>query len=696
MRIYVGTKNQNEKQFRTLKEAKEFIEENDINEEIEVIFEEGRYTFSETVRFNENDKPCVYRAEEGKKVYFDGGITLDNNLVKKVSDSKVLERIIEEKARENIYEIDLSGYDIDLGEYGARGFRHPYIPSPNELFIDSVPQTIARYPKNDYIPLGNVIDAGSEPIHGDFSMRGGIFGYDGERGNKWEGATDAYVSGFFSNCYADDTIKVEKIDKENRTIKLAMPALGGLKLVHEHRWRIVNLLEEIGESGEYFIDREAKKLYFYPENDPKDAFLQLSVLKTPMLSFIGAKNITFKGITFENSRGTGVYIEGGEKIEITDCEFRNLGMVAVQIGKGVTPLPEGQNNCHGIYDHDKIKPEPMSEGIGSWHEYIYEYAAFDGDGGKNHLISGCKIHDTASGGVMLGGGNRKELIPANNTVYNTHIYNVNRLDLTYKAAVNIWGVGNTVSHCELEDLEGFAVYIHGNDHLIEYNKIHNVAKSISDGAAIYMGRDASEIGNKIKYNFIYDIKNPHSYDMYGFTAIYFDDGAIYNEVYGNYFYDIVQKGRFFFSTVHWNGGGCTSVANNIVIDCYPGLDPNTYDNSYKKMHEEEIFIKRITAKADDMRGVDICSDIWREHYPYLYETYMNNFHPTTLYYNNFVCSNQYQNFVDENPSHLNFKLRKDSYMRGKFAANVHDPVRGVDADRVNFETVDFDKIGLIK
>ena len=168
MRIYVGTKNQNEKQFRTLKEAKEFIEENDINEEIEVIFEEGRYTFSETVRFNENDKPCVYRAEEGKKVYFDGGITLDNNLVKKVSDSEVLERIIEENARENIYEIDLSGYDIDLGEYGARGFRHPYIPSPNELFIDSVPQTIARYPKNDYIPLGNVIDAGSEPIHGIF------------------------------------------------------------------------------------------------------------------------------------------------------------------------------------------------------------------------------------------------------------------------------------------------------------------------------------------------------------------------------------------------------------------------------------------------------------------------------------------------------------------------------------------------
>lgn len=458
----------------------------------------------------------------------------------------------------------------------------------------------------------------------------------------------------------------------------------------------MNLLEELSEPGEYYIDRKAKKLYFCPETKPEEAFMQLSTLTSPMLSFIGAENIKFEGITFENSRGTGVYIEAGEGINVENCEFRNLGIVAVQIGMGVTPLPNGLTSCHGEYDHDKIKPEAISEEVGSWHEYIYEYAAFDGNGGKNHLISGCDIHDMGAGGIMLGGGNRKKLIPANNKVYNCHIYDVNRLDLTYKGAVNIWGVGNIISHCELENLEGFAVYIHGNDHLIEYTKIHNVAKSISDGAAIYMGRDPSEVGNKIRYNFIYDIKNPHSYDMYGFTAIYFDDQCIYNEVYGNYFYDIVQKGRFFFSTIHWNSGGQTSVANNIFIDCYPGIDPNTYDNSYERMHTDEIFIKRITAKPDDLRGVDITDDVWKEHYPYLYDTYVNNYNHTTLYYNNFVCNNQYQNFVDENPSHLNFKLRKDSYLRGKFAANVNDRVRGINEKKVQFEDIDFDAIGLIK
>ena len=702
MEIYVGKITSStpdgsiDNPFGSIDEAKKYIENINTNEKPEVIIKGGRYHFKDTLRNTKNDKSAVYKAAAGEKVYFDGGIIIDQSLIKKVCDNTILDKIIDEKAKEHIYEADLSCFGIELGKYGARGFRHPYIPAPNELFINSVPQKIAAYPKDGYIPLGKVIDSGSIPMKGDFSMRGGIFGYDDDRGDKWVNAEDAYICGFFANCYADDTIKVESINIKDRTIKLKNPGLNGLKALAEHRWRIVNLLEEIGEEGEYYIDRGNKKLYFYPDCDITNALIQLSVLTSPMISFINASNISFENIIFENSRGSGVYIEGGEGISVNNCEFRNLGIVAVQIGQGITPLPDGLTNCHGVYDHDKIKPQPMSEGIGSWHEYIYEYAAYDGNGGKNHLISGCDIHDIGAGGIMLGGGNRKKLIPANNKVYNTHIHNVNRLDLTYKGAVNIWGVGNVISHCELDDLEGFAVYIHGNDHLIEYSKIHNVAKSISDGAAIYMGRDPSEVGNKIRYNFIYDIKNPHSYDMYGFTAIYFDDNAIYNEVYGNYFYDIVQKGRFFFSTIHWNNGGQTSVANNILIDCYPGLDPNTYDNSYERMHTDETFITRITASPDDLRGVDITDNVWKEHYPYLYDTYTSNYNHTTLYYNNFVCSNQYQNFVDENPSHLNFKLKQNSYLKSKYAKNVNDRVRGIKAEKVMFEEIDFDSIGLLK
>ena len=703
MKIYVSPTGNDlndgskEMPFQSFSKAKEYIKDLPSDTEVCVIFCNGRYFIDRTIHFDQDDrKNVIYAAQESGQVFFDGGIVIPPERVKKTTDEEILACIIEESAREFIQEIDLSEYSFDIGEYGNRGFRRPYIAAPNELFIDGNAQKTASYPKCGYLPQSLIYDCGSIPREGDFSMRGGCIGYEVERGDKWINAKNAYISGFFGNAYADDTVKLERIDTQQRRMYTAAPTLYGFRPGAEQRWRIVNLLEEIGEKGEYYIDAETKKLYFYPPYDVSKSLIQLSVTDGPMLSFKNASNITFCGITFENSRGSGITIEGGENIQILNCEFRNLGMLAVQIGKGAMPLPDGLHDGHGKCC-EGIRYEEISGQPGSWHEYIYKYPAFDGDGGKNHLISGCRIYNMGAGGILLGGGNRKKLIPANNMVYNCHIYQVNRLDLTYKGAVNVWGVGNIIRNCELEDLDGFAVYIHGNDHLLEYTKIHNAAKIISDGAAIYMGRDPSEVGNKIRHNFIYDIKNPHSYDMYGFAAIYFDDYAIYNEVYGNYFYDIVQRGPFLFSTVHWNGGGMTTVANNIFIDCYPGVNPNMGNNAYDKMHNDEVFAARVhTCDERDLSGVDVTSDIWRKKYPYLYETYVNDYIRHTLYYNNFICSGQYQNFTDENPSHLNFKLRKDSYLFEQKVRNLTDCVRRIENRTTYFEDIDFYRIGLLR
>jgi len=311
MRVYVGVHQEGEISFSTIREAKEYLKNLSGDDVAEVILAPGRYFFKDTLRFNETDRSAVYKAMQAGTVYFDGGIVLDNHLVQKTSDSAVLERVIEETAREYIYEIDLSGYDIELGEYGNRGFRRPYIPAPNEFFIKGKAQRIASYPKQGYFPLSKVLDEGSIPRNGDFSKRGGILGYDNKRVDKWANAKDVYLAGFFGNTYADDTIKVERINTEDRSIKLASPHLYGIKAERELRWKGVNLLEEIGEAGEYYIDREQKKLYFYPEHPVEDDLLHLSVLTEPMLSFMGAEHITFEGIIFENARGMGVYIERG-------------------------------------------------------------------------------------------------------------------------------------------------------------------------------------------------------------------------------------------------------------------------------------------------------------------------------------------------------------------------------------------------
>lgn len=680
------------KPFKTLLDAKKYIK--DIKDDVVVYIMGGRYFFDKTVVFDDGDKSCTYKPYKNEDVIFDGGIVIDLKDVKKITDENVINRIIEKSAREKIYEIDLSKYEVVLAEYGTRGFRRIAKPTGNELFINSEPQRVAKYPKKGYIPIEKVIEKGNNIIDGhDYDFKKPIIGYYLERGDKWQGAKHAYLDGFLSNGYSEDTIKIDNIDVNERTIRVELPSMFELVSGGECRWRVLNLLEEISEPGEYFVDVTEKKIYFYPDKEPTKSLIQLSVLDTPFLSFEDAQNITFEGITFENARGFGVYIGGGENICIKDCTFRNLGMYAVQIGKGTSDVPDEKNYGHGEYAPG-FEPVPMHGTSGDIENYIYKYTAWNADAGKNHLVTGCDIYDLGGGGIVLNGGDRKRLIPANNRVHNCHIRRVNRIGISGKEAINIYGVGNVISHCEIEELDGGAIRIHGNDHIIEYNRIHNVLRSISDGGAIYLGRDPSEVGNSIRYNFIYNIKNPHSYDLYGFCAIYLDDGAIYNEIHGNYFYDIVQRGPFFFSTIHWNGGGETSVSNNVFIDCFPGPDLNSYDNSFEKMHNQEPYKTRVsTAGFDDYRGVDVTSDIWREKYPYLYDVYVNDYIHGTKNYNNFVCAGQYQNFMDENPSNLNFNFTKESYMQYKFA-RVYDRIKGYKGEKVFFEYVDFDKIGL--
>ena len=94
---------------------------------------------------------------------------------------------------------------------------------------------------------------------------------------------------------------------------------------------------------------------------------------------------------FELTRGIGVYIEGGGSNLIAGCTLRNMGVLAVCIGRGIKPDTMLRHNFTG---------EPVSRQLGSWHEHIYDNTAFDRRGEKNHRIIGCDIYNI---GIALNG-----------------------------------------------------------------------------------------------------------------------------------------------------------------------------------------------------------------------------------------------------------------------------------------------------
>ena len=648
--------------------------------DVSIEVEEGRYFIGETVEIV---------GKKNVKIKALGNVVFDGGTILKKSDIR--------RCGDEILCIDLKPYGISPGEYGNRGMARNYINSPNELFVNGEPYTVARYPKKGIITYreGDVIDGGNIPRNGDYGLRGAKIKCRDERVKNWGGAADAYLGGLPSQSWADDCIKIKSIDTESGIIETTDPHLYGFAATGHSGWYIVNLLEELTEPGEYYTDIKNQTLYFIPKGNIDDALLQLSVMDKVMLAVENSSDITIEGITFENSRAGGVYIENGDGNKIRNCIFRNLGTLAVQIGQGAEPLKLGYVSCHGEYAPGVEPPNPISREMGSWYQRLYDYAAWDNCAGTNHSIEGCKIYDTGTGGILLSGGNRKKLVPGNNRVYNCEFYRNNRLDKTYKAAVNIMGVGNKIQRCEIYNLPGMAVYMHGNNHIIEYNKIHDVLLEVSDSGAIYMGRDMSEVGNIIRYNFIYSIHNVHKTGL-GICAVYFDDWSVYNMVYANYFYDIVSDGAFFFSTVYHTCGGCTSIGNNILIDCFPGLNPNIRSNSYDVMHTDALYIKRVrTADEEDMHGVDITSEAYKNEYPYLYKTYTENYNPGLKFWHNRVYVNQYNDF--ENPQKLDFRLKDDAefYGTNKKEYKITDDVFGIVDGNIEIKKIDFENIGLL-
>jgi len=632
-----------------------------------VVLHGGAYPRDKTFELDERDSYTTYTSHKTHTPRLIGGVEIPVSAVKPVTDGQTLARLVEEGARSHLHVIDLKKLGItDYGRLGPRGFRRAYIPAPLELFIDGKPMQVARWPNagEPHIKMGKVVDRGSTPRTGDYSFRPGTFEYGVERPRHWEQARNFYISGLFCWGYADDTIEVAKLDTERGTFTTTHPHLYGFARRSFTAWYALNLLEEIDVPGEYFVDGESGRLYFYPpEGFGAGSRLAVSLMEKPFVALEGARGVELEGLVLEVSRGTGVYIERGADNVIRGCTLRNLGILAAQLGMGIAPFPYGKHDGHGNKADGK-PGEPVSRALGSWHEHIYKYTAWNRQAGTGHRIIGCDIYDIGAGGISLGGGDRKTLTPANNAVINCDIYRVNRWGRTYKAMVNIDGVGNRIAHCHLHEGPGGAIYLHGNDHVVEYNEIDHVLTDQSDMGAIYMGRDPSETGNEFRCNFFHHIKNNHA-GGHGVQAIFFDDCSIGGaDIVGNVFYRAGST-----NPIKFNGGGACDIDDNIFIDCPPpvgGAGNNT--------GRVRSWMASSLGKERLLERVNITEPPYSDKYPRLLAIYRGQAPVVTKPRRSIVTTASDPRFVDG--AEMDFTLRPN--------AQVPD----------GFQRTEFGKIGL--
>jgi len=172
------------------------------------------------------------------------------------------------QVNENIYAADLIALGADDRWFG--GFLQPDNPGGHtmgrctshqaELFFGGKPMTLARYPNKTpeggttWLEISHVLDAQKE------------FQVSDERVMGWAEAGDAWIHGYWSYDWADSFLEVTHVTKDDKTgaanIAVNGPVLYGFS--KGAKFYGVNILSELDAPGEYYIDRRAGKIYFYP------------------------------------------------------------------------------------------------------------------------------------------------------------------------------------------------------------------------------------------------------------------------------------------------------------------------------------------------------------------------------------------------------------------------------------------------
>lgn len=524
---------------------------------------DGAYRLDAPVLFGAEDggsaeSPVVYRGTTRGAARIFGGDALAAATFGPVVDPAMRERL-PEAAREAVRRFDLKA--IGLSEFPALPDNFEGAVAMPELFFNDTRMNLARWPNEGWAEIESVVESGPAPWRNHASDALGRFIAKDDRLARWATAPAVWLEGYWCFDWACETIRVESLKPEAREITLAKQHVYGIGKGNkaERRYRAINLLEELDEPGEYFLDRSDGSLYFWPPAALEGARIVLSRLADPLIQIKDAAHLSFEGLLVENSAGVGVRVDGGSHVGFKGCTFRNTGQIGLQIV-----------------------------------------------GGAQHLVQSCDIYDTGTGGLDISGGDRKTLTPSGHRVDNNHIHNVSRRMRTHAYNLHIGGVGVQMTHNLLTDAPHQGIGVAGNDHLFEYNEVARVGMASDDCGAFYMGRDPSERGTVLRYNYWHHLGSEMTH---GSCAIYFDDGAGGQTVEGNVFYK-ASGGAF--GAVFNHGGHDNLVVNNVFIDCERAVAASPWGVAYwKEWLHGDLWKQRLR------EIVDITQPPYTERYPAL-------------------------------------------------------------------------------
>ncbi len=599
----------------------------------------GVYRTLQSITIDALNSFVFIKAMPGERPVFDGSVPLDSKNFAPLEAARgeryAAARRVPAQARKNVWTYDLKSAGIGTGRIYKNGFNWPLMPCSPELVANGKLQTLARYPKDKPLTRAQILIGreikGRENKHTpeeheryliaqrSGARQGGVprsFYYDkcdepksyeemlrmeapifyvadetlhkkaqtwlprpGEESAEYaKHEPDAFLTGYFENNYADDMSGMCAYDPERRLLYLKHPVMQGV----QDFWlklRAINVLSELAEAGEYYIDREDGHdiLYYCPEGGtPAGKEISLTAMSDPLFSLKSAKGVNIGGLVLQNGTGLAMELTDCEDCVIEGCEISNFALDAVHIGRPGA----------------SINADPR-------------YAC--AQGGKHNRVLSCFIHDMGGGGVLLSGGDRMTLTRAEHLVKGCvfeHLSNKR----TYSPAICLEGCGSTALYNRIAHSPHMSMHIMGNDMLIEGNRIEDVCRNTSDQGAIYAGRCYTWLGNVICGNIIRGVGGRDNH------GIYLDDGMSGMFIRGNIFEDISGHCLFL------NSGHGNTVEENVFLCENSAIRLWGFEETRPVPNEKTLRV-RLEQITRSREAVSVWLDHYRALYPFIDKLY---------------------------------------------------------------------------
>ena len=476
----------------------------------------GKYYLSSTLTIDshhfaqDSTRPLRITAYQNETVILSSSVPVMN--FGPVTDKSILSQF-DNAARKNIVVADVSSFANSLGAIDS-------VNNHFDLLYNGEQMKMSRYPKSGFIDYSDTASFVADGLR-----RYKLKILPDIRMAAWKRDTNSFAFGYWTNDFYSSYQRLYDIETAGNQIVLTgkEPNYGYSPMRYgrlKQRFCVMNVLSEVNQPGDYYLNRNTRQLYFYPPTllttNPEIS------LNIPAVLLYGCKNIALSNLIIEGGT-VGLKLQGCDNVTVQSCIIRN-------------------SKIHNLFV----------------------------EASRNITVRSNDIYNCNSGAVIINlCGDRPTLTSGNIKIVQNKIHDFNKQFIAVRGGVAISsGVGVLVQNNKVYNSRSIGIDIKGNDNIIEQNEIYNLMIEEQEVGAIYSWGDVASQGNVIRNNYIHDclsafrLKEPDW--NYRTPAIHIDGCAGSFTITGNV---IVNCGNGVFI----EGGSDNIIQNNIFYKCYSGL-----------------------------------------------------------------------------------------------------------------------------